>query len=448
MLTAAAAAYASTPGRASNFPVSPELAAQYSCGESCQVVLNKTSAKDVARFDIPFDFDFYETAANFSSSKLGDLLKIAPLNPKIMNIPAGIVVYRIQYTSADLDYTTVPATAYIAFPYARQRRPFRLIAYAHGTTGVFRGCAPSTSSTLTDYNSWSPLLLAGYAVVGTDYAGLGNNYTSHKYISSRANANDVYWSTVAAKNAFPHELSNEWVSIGHSQGGGASWKLSEHEVVQSEGSGYLGGVSIAPVTYLYDALIDGFTKLQGFSSQKLESFGIVSIVPSMYFALRAVFDNYTAPFLPKTMMDRINLGEKAQLCDSALSGLTADLNTSELIENINLDSIAPIKRFQELNAPAQGVKTSKPMLVIQGANDSVVFPDITDKAYNNSCKTGNAVHLSVYPELDHSAVVGASAPEWLEFINELFSGKGLSGCATQTIAPFDAEHARKPGDTE
>ncbi|KAF5229484.1 hypothetical protein FANTH_14189, partial [Fusarium anthophilum] len=213
LIVAAVAVHARTSDQASNFPVSPQLASKYDCGEACQATLVKTNAKDLSIFDSPFDFDFYATAKNFSNSRPGDVLKLSPINPDIMDVPAGVAAYKIQYTSTDLDGSPVPATGFIAFPFVRQNSPFKLVAYAHGTTGMFRGCAPSTSSALFDYNSWTPLVLTGYAVVGTDYAGLGNNYTAHKYVASRANANDVYWSVVAARKAFPRNLSKEWVSI-------------------------------------------------------------------------------------------------------------------------------------------------------------------------------------------------------------------------------------------
>lgn len=50
---------------------------------------------------------------------------------------------------------------------------------------------------------------------------------------------------------FPNDLTREWVSIGHSQGGGAAYELSEYKLVQDDSRGYLNDVSIAPITKLY-----------------------------------------------------------------------------------------------------------------------------------------------------------------------------------------------------
>lgn len=442
--TLATTASARTQQQPSNYPVSAELAVEYGCGRSCQEYLNTTNESDLKDFDMSFDFDFYATADNFSTSKPGDVLKLVSVSPKHTNVPAGVATYKMQYTSVDLDNSTVPATAFLAFPYVSQADPFKLVAFAHGTSGVFRGCAPSTSSDLYDYDTWIPLVFAGYAVVGTDYTGLGNNYTSHKYIAAKASANDIYWSTVAAKKAFPQSLSQEWVSIGHSQGGGASWKLSEQEQVQIEEAGYLGGVAVAPNTHIYDAVVESLGLSEGSSDDTLQESGSSSYVPSLYFALRAVYPDYTASFLSDLAKRRIQLGERAQLCAAALPAVLHDLNSSQIISNDTSTSVSTIKRFQDLNAPVQGDKTSRPLLVIVGGNDTTVYPSIRRRAYEQSCEAGNSLHLSIYPELEHSPVFGASAPEWLGFIGGLFQGQGLYGCSVQEKGPFDAPHARKP----
>ncbi|KAJ8118476.1 hypothetical protein OPT61_g565 [Boeremia exigua] len=448
IILAAAVVYTSALDHASNFPVSPDLAAQYACGNTCQENIQAASAKDLEDFDMSFDFEFYATAKNFSGSRPGDVLKLQPVDPKLTGIPAGIAAYRLQYTSVDLDNSTIPATAFVAIPFVRQKKPFRLVAYAHGTSGVFRGCSPSTSSTFYDYDTWVPLLLAGYAVVGTDYAGLGNNYSAHKYISAKANANDVLWSTIAARTAFPHSLSGDWVSIGHSQGGGTSWKLSEHELVQENRSGYLGGVAIAPNTRIYDAIMQSISMTADLSHKDQQKMSSLGYLPSVYFALKAVYPNYTAPFLSNLAKKRFELGKIAQLCAAALPAVVGDLRPAEVIGSLDEDALSVVKAFQETNAPAQGDRASRPLLVIQGANDTTVYPSLTLKAYKQACKAGNRIRLSIYPGLEHSPSSGASSPEWLGFIGGLFEGIDMHDCSVETVSPFDLEHARTPAEDE
>ncbi|KAJ6012631.1 hypothetical protein N7522_002986 [Penicillium canescens] len=239
-------------GQASNFNISKEVASSYGCSETCQEVLPLTNAGDLETLGVAFDFNFYETADNFSTSAPGDLLKLGAFNSTHLDVPAGITAFRSQYTSRDLDGRPVPSTGFIAFPFANpiHGRKFPLIAYAHGTIGVYRGCAPSSSPSFFNYDSWAKLVLRGYAIVGTDYADLGNNFTSHKYSSYAAHANDVFYSVQA--EPFLEFSPRIWMSICHSQGGGAVWKLSEHPLVQNASSGYLGTVAVSPGAKLYD----------------------------------------------------------------------------------------------------------------------------------------------------------------------------------------------------
>jgi alpha-beta hydrolase superfamily lysophospholipase len=59
--------------------------------------------------------------------------------------------------------------------------------------------------------------ILGYAVVATDYAGLGTE-GRHAYIDMVSHGTDVINSVPAAHAAVSH-LSQKWVAIGHSQGG-------------------------------------------------------------------------------------------------------------------------------------------------------------------------------------------------------------------------------------
>ncbi|KAF4775297.1 hypothetical protein HER10_EVM0008950 [Colletotrichum scovillei] len=375
-------------GQASSFNITPEVAQRYNCSETCQEAIQTGNEGDIGIFGTNFDFDFYETAANFTGSKPGDILKIQPVIPTNITVPAGVAVYKIQYTSADIDGSPMP--------------PFNLIAYAHGTSGVFRGCAPSTSPSLFDYQSWSPLLIAGYAVVATDYAGLGNNYTAHKY----------------------------------------------HKLVQDSASGYLGGVAVAPVTKIYDALvaIDSLRNVTQTGGDD-HDFLALGVIPSAVLGIKATFPDYDAPAISAKLKNRIDLAKVGQLCDNAISGLTVDLRLDAL-SNRTAASDTRLKEFQELNAPAQGDRASKPLLLVLGEDDTIVSEESGAASFEETCAYGNPVHMSIYPGLDHSAVLTAATPEWLAFFQDRFAGKALGeGCSNETKIPFDLEHAQRPLDS-
>ncbi|KAL4930348.1 uncharacterized protein BDV17DRAFT_289957 [Aspergillus undulatus] len=209
------------------------------------------------------------------------------------------------------------------------------------------------------------------------------------------------------RTKFPHVPPPEALSV-------------RQEEVQRQESGYLGGVAVAPNTHIYDAIIQGLNMTLDLSGEELQDYGSATTFPSDL-AKRG-----------------IELGKRAQLCAAALPAVVHDLNSSQLISTHNLTALSTIKEFQDLKTPAQGAQTTHLLLVIVGANDATVFPGITRRAYKWCCEAGNALYLSVYPELEHSAPFGSSAPEWLGSISGLFSGRGrgLGNCSMETGRPL------------
>ena len=446
----AIAVRAQAPGQAADFTVDAATAANYSCGTQCQDILASTIPLDIAvNIGTDFDFDFYNTAGNFPGSAPGDLLKLQAVDPStITGLIPGMSSYRFQYTSKDLDGTAVPVTGFIAIPFTRPAHDgrFPLVAFAHGTIGVYRGCAPSSSPIFYDYDTWIPLLLRGYAVVATDYAGLGNNFTAHKYVSFAAHAHDLYYSVQAARKAFPTAFTEEWMSMGHSQGGGAVWKLSEYPLVQNPSSGYLGTVALAPASKLYDMAI--LIEKDILPLPNFHDFVFTGEVAALAVAVRRVFPQYISPWLGDAMKKRIELSDVGQLCSEPFLGLSLDLTLDELVvTNANVANDKFLQQFQELNAPAQGCHASQPMLIIQGLNDTSILPASTAAAFKDATKVGNEIHMVWYPGLDHSAVVAAASSEWLRFIDDRFAGRIAEGFSTnRTVKPFDLANAYKPLD--
>ncbi|KAK2471357.1 hypothetical protein H9L39_17588 [Fusarium oxysporum f. sp. albedinis] len=343
---------------ASNFNVSAKVAQSYGCGSDCYKVLQFTNEADhsLVHTEPGFDFDFYATAKNFSGSSPGDLLKLQPLDPKPLTIQDGTTAYRFQYTSIDYNGSLVPVTGFIAFPMIPiGTRKYPLVAFAHGTIGVYQGCAPSASQNLFDYGTWPLITNRGYAVVATDYAGLGNNYTTHKYCSFPAHVNDLYYSVVAARKAFGHILSEDWMSVGHSQGGGAVWKLAESKFVQhavSDAGRYLGTVAISPATTILDMF-----RMHGENLQKnlkeFRPYVVVAELPSFSIGLSRVLPKYKHELLGKGLKQRLGLMDKTQVCATAMMGMTVDLSIKDIV-NVKAADSKILEKWQNDTAPGSG----------------------------------------------------------------------------------------------
>ena len=81
----------------------------------------------------------------------------------------------------------------------------------------------------------------GYAVVVSDYAGLGTSFP-YAALDLRSNALDVIYSVPAARAAVPG-LGTRWVAAGHSQGALVAVGLAEAEREIGDPN-YLGAVAI------------------------------------------------------------------------------------------------------------------------------------------------------------------------------------------------------------
>ena len=97
-----------------------------------------------------------------------------------------------------------------------------MVTWAHGTTGIADRCAPCRAGMPGSYdhpllNRW---LKAGYAVVRTDYEGLGTP-GDHPYLIGDSEGRSVL-DMVRAARKLDANIGKRVVIAGHSQGGHAA----------------------------------------------------------------------------------------------------------------------------------------------------------------------------------------------------------------------------------
>jgi pimeloyl-ACP methyl ester carboxylesterase len=132
---------------------------------------------------------------------------------------------RILYSSTDgvSDDRTIAVAGQILFP--KGSPPvggWPVVAWEHGTTGIADVCAPSWRGYLARdrayLNRW---LDEGFAIVATDYQGLGTP-GPHPYLLYRPEGYSALDAVRAALKSYDHRLRNEVVLVGQSQGSGAA----------------------------------------------------------------------------------------------------------------------------------------------------------------------------------------------------------------------------------
>lgn len=241
------------------FAIAPLCLAQInliSCSSTDYACIENRTRADQALIELPNwvtypiqNDHFYDTPANISGAKAGQILKLELLsNTTAYDIPPGQSLSRFMYTSVDNFGNIVPATASILWPFTPKSfngsSAYPLVAWAHGTSGIDRQCAVSNSRNLQyDFRSVFTMASMGYAVVIADYVGLGSDQFFN-YLAYKLHANDVVYSVAAAQSVFP-DLSKEWVSFGHSEGGGVAWAIGERQAFDPL-PGFLGTIAAAP----------------------------------------------------------------------------------------------------------------------------------------------------------------------------------------------------------
>lgn len=180
--------------------------------------------------------DFYDPPSPLPSGSNGDIIRHEPsqffLDPTKL-VPAPASVQRIMYRSTDTHGDPVAVTGTVLTPTAPWNGPGPrpIISYAAGTQGVGDQCAPSKAlASGLEYEGpfLSGLLARGYAIVMTDYEGLGTPGV-HTYVNRKAEGYAVLDAIRAAQRLPEAGLPADGpVAIaGYSQGGGAAAAAAE-----------------------------------------------------------------------------------------------------------------------------------------------------------------------------------------------------------------------------
>lgn len=152
---------------------------------------------------------FYDIPASLASTKPGALLRQETFDG--YSLPKGASATRILYHSRDAEGQDVVSSAVILIPAgAAPAGGWPVIAWAHGTSGVARQCAPSLMKDVYyGEEGLMPMVRAGYAVIAPDYHGQGTSGV-HQYINKTAQAYDVIYTVPAAHEAVKG-LDARWV---------------------------------------------------------------------------------------------------------------------------------------------------------------------------------------------------------------------------------------------
>lgn len=167
----------------------------------------------------------------------GTVVEVEPL-PESLWIPAATSsAHRITYRTTNARGESALSTGAVFIPSGTPPADgWPVVAWAHGTVGLGDACAPSRHPRSDrDARYLATWMREGYAVVASDYAGLGTPGPT-AYLDGRstaANITDMVLAARAASMTLPPAalLDDKWVVIGQSQGAGAAVQTARHATV-------------------------------------------------------------------------------------------------------------------------------------------------------------------------------------------------------------------------
>lgn len=288
-----------------------------------------------------------------------------------------------------------------------------MVTWGHGTTGIGDGCAPTRYDNPQDVTTIDPLLqpwiAAGYAVVRTDYEGLGTPGT-HPYLIGRSEGRAML-DAVRAARRFDPALSNRVIITGHSQGAHAALWAAALAPAYTPELRVRGVVAFAPPSHLAQIIsrVRSVTSTRLTGTLALLLRGAEVVKPSLH--IRSLLTPAAARLYPQTLTR----------CSVALasSGSFGGVPPDQLFQPSA--HIAALQHVLGANDPGR-LKIGAPILIEQELADTSVPPPYAQALARSLAGVGDHVTYHTYPGADHSGVLSAAADDATAFMRRRFGG--------------------------
>ncbi|RFU86282.1 lipase [Streptomyces triticagri] len=322
--------------------------------------------------------------------------------------PTPTKAWKITYRSTSADGSSNAVTGTVIVPDDGNTGTRPLITYAVGTVGLGDKCAPSAGfpdGTTTEAPLVNAALVRGYAVVVTDYEGLGTP-GDHTYMVAAAQGSAVLDAARAAQHlpeASGHGVVPESpVGImGYSQGGGASAKAAEM------------AASYAPELHVKGTASGGVPADLAAVADSLNGGDNAG-----YLLMAAVGQNAAYPHLE---LDKYLNDEGRELADvvrNECAGTALEAGRGKTIEDVTTSDPLDQPDWQ-LAIAGQLIGTerpSAPVFLYHGDADEQIPYPVGQKLRADWCAAGHSVEWLSLPGQSHvGAAIQGNGPalEWL-----------------------------------
>lgn len=284
-----------------------------------------------------------------------------------------------------------------------------VISWAHGTVGIADECAPTETGLIGGayVTHW---FSQGYALVATDYVGLGTPGI-HPYLDGASEAHAVI-DMVRAARAVEPELSTRWAVIGQSQGGHAALRTAAIATEYAPELDYRGAVATgAPSNIENLAFLGG----PDFPALPLE--GTTVFIAYMLAGLRASrpdvdIDSYLSP----QGREALQIAEQYCYADAAsrLTGVTI----GDLLSRSLNDPVFLAAARSTLHVRTFGY--DRPLFIGHGLADVMVPVPFTFALVSQLRANDERFQFHTYPT-GHLQTMPASLPDTTPFVARILT---------------------------
>lgn len=329
---------------------------------------------------------------------------IADLDPVLASVADR--ADQITYRSRSLNGDAIIVSGVFLTPKGRAPKGgWPIVSWGHGSSGISDSCAPSAVTNkagkidLYGYGSFvAELLKAGYAVVATDYEGLGTP-GDHPYIIADSEGRSMIDAVRAAIHA-DSSLSKSWFAVGHSQGGQAAIAAGELASTWGKDLDFRGTVGLAPVTNVGAAYSYGSPGPvdRGFYLLALQ--GLKTQDPSLRY--EDYLGSEALRMLPGTANECT-----LKIWEDFSANLGAKLTDFQFTPQ-SPEAALQLQKLLDAQSVPRGL-TPAPMLLLQGDQDPSIKIAVTQQAVQNARFAGTTAEFRLYPGKDHYSVLAAGA---------------------------------------
>ncbi|MET7772131.1 lipase family protein [Nocardia sp. NPDC005366] len=338
----------------------------------------------------------------------GSVTEVSPL-PAEVSVPEASAGHRLIYWSRGPRGPMLSSGALYLPAGTPPPGGWPIVAYAHGSVGIADHCAFTLRS--RDYylkSVYPGLLAAGYAVMISDYVGLGTPGT-HPYLDGPSQARSVIDGVRAARSVTP-QLGTRWAVLGQSQGGQTALFTARTAPSDAPELDFRGAASTGAPSNL-----ELVAPLLGPWVPRLPL-----RITTAYFAMIVAGLRATAPeldidsYLTPTGVDVVRVAEEN--CVAEADALVRDIAIGDMLARPLQDPalIAAVRSMLEI--PTSGYTT--PLFVGQGLADLEVPAPLSAKMIADLLAGGADLRVGVYSE-DHLGAARAAYPDVLAFLRRV-----------------------------